>query len=73
MQDLNFTMEKSEEELAQFKPQLIARYYVPNELLVGQVEETIDMLTEQLAERFPFLQAVTHANHIAAKYYLSIT
>ncbi len=57
MQDLNLIM---------------AKYYSPNELFVGQVEEIIDMLTERLAERFPRIQAVNKANHIVAKYYLNI-
>jgi len=51
---------------------ILAKYYLPNELLVGQVEEIIDMLTEQLAECFPYTQAVNKANHIVAKYYLNI-
>ncbi|MFQ6068855.1 MAG: hypothetical protein ACE5KD_04840 [Candidatus Bathyarchaeia archaeon] len=52
---------------------IMAKYYLPNELFVGQVEEVIDMLTERLAERFPYNQAVNKANYIVAKYYLNIT
>ena len=51
---------------------IFAKYYLPNELFVGQVEEVIDMLTERLAERFPHNQAVNKANHIVAKYYLNV-
>ena len=72
MQDLNLIMENLEEELA-LKPQLMARFYVPDELLVGQAEEIIDLLTERLAKRFPRIQAVTKANHIMAEYYFDIT
>ena len=50
---------------------LMAKYYLPDELFVGQVEEVIDMLTEELAKRFPFIKAVNKANHIIAKYYLN--
>ena len=51
---------------------IIAKYYLPNELPVGQVEEVISMLTERFAERFPHIQAVNKANHIIARYYLNI-
>ena len=51
---------------------IMAKYYLPNELFVGQVEEVIDMLTERLAERLPYNQAVNKANHIVAKYYLNV-
>ncbi len=50
---------------------LIGKYYLPDELFVGQVEEVIDMLTEELSKRFPLTQAVNKANHIIAKYYLN--
>ena len=50
---------------------LMAKYYLPDELFVGQVEEVIDMLTDELAKRFPLIQAVNKANHIIAKYYLN--
>jgi len=49
----------------------MAKYYLPDELFVGQVEEVIDMLTDELAKRFPLIQAVNKANHIIAKYYLN--
>lgn len=51
---------------------LIAKYYLPNELLVDQVEEVIDMLTEELAQRFSPIQAVNKANSFIAKYYLNL-
>ena len=51
---------------------IMAKYYLPNELFIGQIEEVIDMLTKRLAERFPHNQAVNKANHIVAKYYLNI-
>lgn len=51
---------------------IIAKYYLPDELFVCQVEEVINMLTEQLAERLPHIQAVNKANHILAKFYLNI-
>lgn len=51
---------------------IIAKYYFPNELFVGQVEEIIDMLIEGLAGRFPYDQAVSKANRIVEKYYLNI-
>lgn len=51
---------------------IIAKYYLPNELFVGQVDEVVDMLTERLTERFPRIQAVNKANQIVAKYYLNI-
>lgn len=50
---------------------LMAKYYLPDELFVGQVEEVIDMLTDELAKRFSLIQAVNKANHIIAKYYLN--
>ena len=50
---------------------LMAKYYLPDELFVGQVEEVIDMLTEELAKRFSLIQALNKANHIIAKYYLN--
>jgi hypothetical protein len=50
---------------------LIAKYYLPDELFVGQVEEVIDMLTDELSKRFPLIQAANKANHIIAKYYLN--
>ena len=48
---------------------IIAKYYLPDELFVGQVKEIIDLLTERLAELFPQDQAVSKANQILAKYY----
>lgn len=51
---------------------VIAKYYLSDELFIGQVEEVIDILTERLAERFQYSQAVNRANHIIAKYYLDI-
>lgn len=72
MQDLNLIMEKLEEELA-LGPQLMARFYKPDDLLVGQAKEILDMLTECLAARFPRNQAVTKAKHIMAEYYFDIT
>jgi hypothetical protein len=50
----------------------IAKYYLPDELFVGQVEEIINMLTEKLANRFPNVEAVNKANLIIARYYLNI-
>ena len=52
---------------------IIAKYYFPNELFVGQVEEIINLLTETLARRLPHDQAVKKANRILTKYYLNIT
>jgi hypothetical protein len=51
---------------------IVAKYYLPNALFVGQVEEIIDMLTERLTQRFSHDQAVTKANHLVAKYYLMV-
>ena len=51
---------------------IIAKYYFPNELFVGQVEEIINLLTERLAEHFPRDQAVKKANQILTKYYWNI-
>lgn len=51
---------------------IIAKYYFPNELFIGQVEEIIDLLTERLAERLPYDQAVNKANQILTKYFLNI-
>ena len=50
---------------------IIAKYYFPNELFVGQVREIIHLLTERLAGRYPHDQAVNKANKILAKYYLN--
>ena len=52
---------------------VIAKYYFPDELFVGQVLEIINLLTERLAERFPHEQAANRANLIVAKYYLNIS
>jgi len=52
---------------------IIAKYYFPNELFVGQVKEIIKLLTEGLAGHFPHDQAVSKANLIVAKYYLNIS
>ncbi|UCE96775.1 MAG: hypothetical protein JSV51_04080 [Candidatus Bathyarchaeota archaeon] len=49
---------------------IIAKYYFPNELFVGQVEEIINMLTESLARHFSHEQAVIKASQIVTKYYL---
>lgn len=51
---------------------IIAKYYLPEELFVCQIEEVLDMLTECLARRLPHIQAVNKANHIVAKYYLNV-
>ena len=51
---------------------IIAKYYFPDELFVGQFREIIDMLVERLAGRFPYDQAVSKANHIVEKYYLNV-
>jgi len=51
---------------------IIAKYYFPDELFVGQVKEVIDLLTERLAGRFLHDQAVNKANQFVAKYYLNI-
>ena len=50
---------------------IIAKYYFPNELFVGQVREIIHLLTEQLTGRYPHDQAVSKANEILVKYYLN--
>ena len=52
---------------------IVAKYYFPNELFVGQVKQIIDLLTERLAKRFPYVQAASKANQILEKYYLNIT
>jgi hypothetical protein len=52
--------------------QIVAKYYMPNKLFVGQVEEVIDMLTERLAQQCSHVEAVTKANHLVAKYYLMV-
>ncbi|MGD8566146.1 MAG: hypothetical protein PVF96_07340 [Candidatus Bathyarchaeota archaeon] len=52
---------------------IIAKYYLPNELVVGQVQEIIDLLTEQLTRSYPHDQAVSKTNEILAKYYLNTT
>ena len=48
---------------------IIAKYYLPDELFVGQVREIIDLLTEKLDEFYPHDQAVNKASQILAKYY----
>ena len=48
---------------------IIAKYYLPDELFVGQVREIIDLLTERLAELYPQGQAANKASQILAKYY----
>jgi len=50
---------------------IIAKYYFPDELFVGQVREIINLLTESLAGHYPHDQAVNKANQILAKYYLN--
>jgi hypothetical protein len=50
---------------------IIAKYYFPDELFVGQVNEIIQMLTERLAERLPYTLAVRKANAILTKYYFN--
>ncbi|NIV44822.1 hypothetical protein GWN49_08130 [Candidatus Bathyarchaeota archaeon] len=52
--------------------QIVAKYYMPNQLFVGQVEAIIDLLTEQLAQQCSHVEAVTKANHLVAKYYLMV-
>ncbi|UCG37467.1 MAG: hypothetical protein JSV64_04140 [Candidatus Bathyarchaeota archaeon] len=49
---------------------IIAKYYFPNELFVGQVEEIIALLTERYATHFPLDQAVNKANRFVLMYYL---
>ena len=51
---------------------IIAKYYFPNELFVGQVEEIINLLTETLARRLLHDQAVEKANQILTKYYFNV-
>jgi len=51
---------------------IIAKYYFPDELFVGQVEEIINLLIERLAGRFPYAQAVNKTKQILEKYYLNI-
>jgi hypothetical protein len=52
---------------------IIAKYYFPDELFVGQVREIINLLTERLAEHYSQDQAVDKANQILEKYYLNTT
>jgi hypothetical protein len=52
---------------------IIAKYYFPNELFVGQVEEIIALLTERFARHFPHDQAVDRANRFVTTYYLGST
>ena len=52
---------------------IIAKYYFPNELFVGQVKEIIRLLTERLNGRFSYDQAVSRANQILTKYYFYTT
>ena len=50
---------------------IIAKYYMPDELFVGQVKEISHLLTERLAAHLPYDQAVGKVDQILAKYYLS--
>ncbi len=50
---------------------IIAKYYFPDELFVGQVEEVVNLLAEGLGRRYSPDQAVNKANQIVTKYYLS--
>ncbi|UCB59947.1 MAG: hypothetical protein JSW72_07485 [Candidatus Bathyarchaeota archaeon] len=50
---------------------IIAKYYFPDELFVGQVEEVVNLLAEGLSKLYSPDQAVNKANQIVAKYYLS--
>ena len=50
---------------------IIAKYYFPDELFVGQVNEIIQLLTAKLAERLPYTMAVRKANDILTKYYFN--
>ena len=52
---------------------IIAKYYFPNELFVGQVKEIIRLLTERLNRHFSYDQAVNKANQILTKYYFYTT
>ncbi|UCH32445.1 MAG: hypothetical protein JSV05_03445 [Candidatus Bathyarchaeota archaeon] len=52
---------------------IIAKYYFPDELFVGQVKEIVRRLTERLAERLPYDQAVHKAHQFVEKYYLNTT
>ncbi len=50
---------------------IMAKYYFPDELFVGQVKEIIKLLTRSLARRFPQEYAEDQAHKIIAKYYLN--
>jgi len=71
MKKASFSFSEREREMKDLEV-IIAKYYFPNELFVGQVEEIINLLIGRLAGRFPHDQAVNKANQIVAKYYLNI-
>jgi hypothetical protein len=48
---------------------IIAKYYLPNELFIGQVEEIMNLLIEKFAKRLTFVQAVDKAAHFLEEYY----
>ena len=48
---------------------IIAKYYLPDELFIGQVREIIELLTERLTEFYPQDQAMIKASEVLAKYY----
>jgi hypothetical protein len=50
---------------------IIAKYYFPDELFVGQVREIFYLLAERLTGQYPHDQAVTRADQILTKYYLN--
>lgn len=50
---------------------IIAKYYFPDELFVGQVREIISLLTKALTEHYPEDQAVDKAHQILERYYLN--
>jgi hypothetical protein len=50
---------------------IIAKYYFPDELFVGQVQEILQLLTEKLAAQLPYPLAVHKANEILTKHYFN--
>lgn len=50
---------------------IIAKYYFPDELFVGQVQEIIKLLTAKLADRLPYPLAIRKANEILTKHYFN--
>jgi hypothetical protein len=50
---------------------IIAKYYFPDELFVGQVQEIIKLLTAKLADQLPHPLAIRKANEILTKHYFN--